>query len=303
MPLLPKIIYKNPCVEGACHYSLEEDLNNNGKHNKPIFRSGKEKADIAGQESLEFENEAVVFWPLDKEPDAGTEAGKKNRSSRGNGQFSKNQEYKDKQDGNHNAGTKDPEEIAAAILEEKMEKAMKDAYEKGRAKAEKETKAAREKAEKELKTAEKALQEARRKSKDIVASAENKIIEIAVAVAERLLYKQLELDPEAVTGIVKETMNILDGGEQVELYVNSTDLDVCLGYRESLKQDFKEIIKLDVIADDNIPRGSCRVESESGVAEYIISEEKNQLEELLLNIARNEKEEPAEKEEYAYEQH
>ena len=256
MPLLPKIIFKNPCVEGACHYSSEEEINNNGKHNQSIFRPGTEKTASAGPESLEFEKEAVVFWPLDQEIDAGPETGKKDRSSRGNGRSGKNQSFEDKQDGNHNAGTKDPEEIAAAILEKKMEKAMKDAYEKGKAKAEKETKAAREKAENELKTAEKTLQEARRKSKDIVASAENKIVEIAVAVAERLLYKQLELDPEAVSGIVKETMNILDGGEQVELYVNSSDLDICLSYRKSLKEDFKEIIKLDVIADDNIPRGS-----------------------------------------------
>ena len=88
-------------------------------------------------------------------------------------------------------------------------------------------------------------------------------------------------------------MNILNGGEQVELYVNPADLGSCQSFSAELKSEFREIAKLDVLPDDSIPRGSCRIESESGVAEYFIDEEKAKLKETLLSLARGEEEKQA----------
>jgi flagellar assembly protein FliH len=187
-------------------------------------------------------------------------------------------------------------------LEEKAEKRLLEAYEQGKARVEDECRLMRESAETKMREADLLLREARQKSKEIVASSEHKVVELALAVAERLVRTQLEISPETITAIVRDTMNILNGGEQVELYVNPADLNSCQSFSAELKSEFREITKLDVLPDDSIPRGSCRVESECGVAEYLIDEEKAQLKETLLNLARGEEEKQAE-EDAAYGRH
>ncbi len=187
-------------------------------------------------------------------------------------------------------------------LEEKAEKRLLEAYEQGKARVEDECRLMRESTETKTREADLLLREARQKSKEIVASSEHKVVELALAVAERLVRTQLEISPETITAIVRDTMNILNGGEQVELYVNPADLSSCQSFSSELKNEFREITKLDVLPDDSIPRGSCRIESESGVAEYLIDEEKAQLKETLLNLARGEEEKQAE-EDAAYGRH
>jgi flagellar assembly protein FliH len=187
-------------------------------------------------------------------------------------------------------------------LEEKAEKRLLEAYEQGKARAEDECRLMRESTETKMREADLLLREARQKSKEIVASSEHKVVELAMAVAERLVRTQLEISSEAVTAIVRDTMNMLNGGEQVELYVNPADLNSCQSFSAELKNEFREISRLDVLSDDSIPRGSCRIESESGVAEYLIDEEKAQLKETLLSLARREEEKQAE-EDAAYGRH
>ncbi len=299
MPLSPRKVYKQPYIEGSCSYHSgnnesqardEHACSRPDPHGLQEFQGRDERSG----------NEEIAFWPKEESPGV---------SDSKNNETDWQQEGEEKQGeacqshSDNNSDNRDPEKIAEEILEEKKEQYKQKGYEEGKARAEEETRALREEAEASLKEAGEILSNSRRKAKEIVASSENKIVELAVAVAERLVCKQLELDPEAITGIVRETMNILDGGEQVELYVNPSDLESCLSYRENLKEDFKEIIKLDIIADEKISRGSCRVESESGVAEYIIGEEKNQLEDLLLSIARQDEAGQHEKEDYAYERH
>ncbi len=299
MPLSPKKVYKQPYIEGSCSYFA-----GNGSVQGPEEYGLTNDAAPGLQEyqctERESENEEIAFWPKEENP-----AGPGSSNDNAQKQQAGDQDYDDPDHvhSDHNGDNRDPEEIAQAILEEKKEQYIKKGYEEGKGRAEKEIRATRAEAEVGLKEAQQILSDARRKAKDIVAASENKIVELSVAVAERLVCKQLELDPEAITGVVQETMNILDGGEQVELYVNPSDLEACLKYRGSLKEDFKEIIKLDIIADEKIPRGSCRVESEMGVAEYIIDEEKTQLEELLLNIARQDEAGLYEEEGSAYERH
>ncbi len=293
MPLSLKTVYKQPPIDGDCSYAVDRETD--------LAKSKQFSSNpIAGGQSDDSfsEDRAVAVWP-------GFEEDKKENATAGD-----NLDYQAGHDAYNRGGLLEdidqsgpideqklsPEEIEKAILKEKMDQCIQEGYEKGKAKAEKECLVMQEEASAKLKEAKSSLDESRRRSEEIIAASEKKIVELAVAVAERLVRKHLEIDPEAITGTVRETMNILNGGEQVEVYVNPSDLDPCLTAREQLKDEFKEIIKLDIFADENMPRGSCRVESESGVSEYIIDQEKNQLEQQLLRIARKEESGQAEEE-------
>ncbi len=290
MPLSPKKVYKKPWVEGDCTYCFERDLLRSELPGKIVGSEGQET--VPGEDGDPGLNDLAI-WPCYERGEFAPGSG--NNPGDGNGHdtrydISSNDAdierttpgdyYEDKM--------KSAEELAKEILAEKTEKALQESYAKGKAKAEKEYKVKQQQAAARLKEAEKTLQQARQKSDRIIASSENKIVELAMAVAERLVCRQLELKPETITGIVRETMKILDGKEQVEVYVNPADLESCLEQRELLKDEFKEIIRLEVYAEEDLPRGSCRVESESGVAEYLVEHEKDRLQKMLMDIARAE---------------
>ncbi len=306
MPLSLKNVYKQPSIYGDCSYESEE-LGCEFTKEEPDNRY--EQVVSAGHDSDE-----VAFWSdpdlnedrLDQpdrefeervEPDSGAE---ENDVVAGN-------DYKDK---SVQSGSKTRENVEEAairkaekLLEERFQECVKDGYEQGLARAEEECGSKKEKADASLREAELTLREARQRSKEIIASSERKIVELAMAVAERLVYRQLDLEPETITSIARETVNMLNEGTQVDLHVNPADFEKCLEYSISLKKEHPDINKLEVLPDPQLPRGSCRVESESGVVEYLIDEEKDKLKEMLLKIARNEENRLTEEGVSTYERH
>ncbi len=131
------------------------------------------------------------------------------------------------------------------------------------------------------------LEQARRSAREIVAASEKTIVELAVGVAEKLLRSQLEMAPEKVVAIVKEAINSLPEGDTIKVYLNPEDLPACLRCREEL-EGLKQFQQVELIPQEEMPRGSCRVESESSTVEFLLDEEKKRLQEALLEIARKE---------------
>ncbi len=289
MPLSHKSVYKQPQITGDCNYA--EDA-----------ASGYEQSVVLDADN---HSEEVVFWAdpaLEQHADDITDSEPAvQRQKEDSKAFSKPKIEQQK-------GSQPQPEVMSMkqvekMLEERTEQFLREGYEQGRIKAEEECRSMQEKSAAKLREAELTIREAKQRSKEIVAASERKIVELSMAVAERLVYNQLEAAPETVTSIVRETMSILNGGEQVDLYVNPADLEVCLNYSDNLKEEFSEMSRLEVFPDPKLPRGSCRIESENGVAEYIIDKEKENLKQMLLKIARKEDLTQAEEEESAYDRH
>lgn len=303
MRLSPNKVYKKPPVCGNCSYG-EDGVPDSDPNREELPE--QDQVEIARQRAARGE---VSYWVEPKRgnktgsgilsgPDPGEESWKENTSGAEEQAAEDNMEYVEKQYVQEEA-----KRTAEKILEERMQECLREGYEQGKVKAEDECRAMRESASAKLKEAELSLREAKQRYKEIIASSETKIVELSLAVAERLVYKQLDVAPETVKAIVRETMNMLNGGEQVDLYVNPEDLDLCRQYGEQLKDEFADIVKLEIIADVKLPRGSCRIESEMGVAEYLLEEEKEQLKEMLLNLARREEKEAVEEDDSSYGKH
>ena len=291
MRLSRNSVFKNTKTCGCCSYNYES----HSGEGSDLFIDNAEQAHLPESDCIN--NDDYVFWsePCPKKQEVITEDEYSREPETGLSE----QDLAVKK---AEVETLNKLRRAEKELEEKAEKRLLEAYEQGKARVEDECRLMRESAETKMREADLLLREARQKSKEIVASSEHKVVELALAVAERLVRTQLETSPETITAIVRDTMNMLNGGEQVELYVNPADFNSCQSFSSELKNEFREITKLDVLPDDSIPRGSCRIESESGVAEYLIDEEKAQLKETLLNLARGEEEKQTE-EEAAYGRH
>ena len=284
------IVFKKPPVFGVCSYEKKGESTAGGVQNKA------EQNLKASLEQDEAAQQTVVYW-------AGglNEAGKATSGPDAKGSSSGFGSQKSLQQAERELREKHREKELR--LEEELVQSIKEGYEEGRVRAEEESRELKKKAELSLREAELSLREARQKAKEIIASSEYKIIELAMAVAEKLVQTQLKTEPETITGIVRETMNILNGAEQAQLYVNPADHKTCLNFQGRLKEEFKELSRLEVVADEEISRGSCRIESESGVAEYLLEEEQEQLKEALLQMARRQEKAASSGEDTGYGEH
>lgn len=197
-------------------------------------------------------------------------------------------------------------ERAARAEEERIEIASRQGYleglEEGKAEGETRSRELLEEAVRKLEEArqkaEACLQQARQQARQIVGSSEAKIVELSVAIAEKLIQDQLEIAPEKVTRIVQESIRCFpDEKERLKVYLHPVDLPVC---REELGQSANNTAgetRLKLLPDERLSRGSCRVESENGTAEYLLDDELKKIRETLLQIASankdSRKEEPA----------
>ena len=298
MPLSHKKVYKKPQICGDCHYGPDDY-----GEIKSSAATGDRDGNPRQVQDPEAGNGEIAFWsdPAFEtappgHPPGGTGAGRETESAE---RMMESEQARDDRSSPDSAAAEKVEKL----LEERFEHCMREGYEQGLARAEEECRSMQEKAAAKLREAELSLREARQRYKEIISSSEKKIVELSIAIAERLIRGQLDAAPETVTYIVRETMNILNGGEQIDLYVNPADLAACHSYGETLKGEYEEISRLEVIADPGLPRGSCRIESESGVAEYLIDQEKEQLRETLLKIARRDEIVPGEEGSFAYDSH
>lgn len=284
-----KKILKNPPVGGQSSYEPGQ----------------KEPGEKLPQEAVNLNDHSfvpgapaseVAYWSAALRQKEAKKSYAKEEPAPGGGHFKEEQPQED-------LINQEKERAAALKREESVEKGFQEGLAEGRQKAEEECQARQKKTELSLREAELCLREAKQKAKELIAASEYKIIELAMAVAEKLVKTKLNVDPDTITAIVRDTMNMLSGEEQAQLYVNPADYEACSNFSAVLKEEFKEINRLEIFADETMPRGSCRVESENGVAEYLLEEEKEQLKETLLKLARTEKERTLAEEDARYGKH
>lgn len=304
MQLSPKKVYKKPPICGNCSYNFEsaDKIEDGSLGSSPSLSPAEiaEQHEARGEVAYWTDNDKkeVKFSSPDSEIHTEAEEGLHEHVKENDQEVETDHLVKE----NSSPG-QTPRKGAEELLEERVEECLREGYEQGKIKAENECSSMRENANSKLREAELILREAKQRSKEIVASSETKIVELALAVAERLVCTQLKVAPDTIKAIVRETMNMLNGDEQIGLYVNPDDLETCRRYSEQLKEEFPDLIKVEIFSDGKLTRGSCRIESESGVAEYLIEDEKEQLKEMLLSIARKEEKELTEEDNSAYDRH
>ncbi len=158
------------------------------------------------------------------------------------------------------------------------EKAWNEAYEKAVQKGESEAQKLREEAETILK-------DAHQKREEIISAAEPEILRISVKLAEKLLNCQLELNPRVILNVISRSLEALPSGKEVVLKVNPEAEAFCREHLESLRGLLKNGASLQIEADQEVPAGSCLVESEDAEVESSMFRELSVLGRRLIDIS------------------
>jgi len=96
--------------------------------------------------------------------------------------------------------------------------------------------------------------------KRVRAEAEDDAVKLAIAIARRVLYRELATDPEAILGLVKAAFGKLNARETHRLRLSPSDVAVIQEHRAKLQIP----PGLDVVADGSLTPGSAIFETSRG---------------------------------------
>lgn len=115
------------------------------------------------------------------------------------------------------------------------------------------------------------LLEARRKREAAVGGMEVKVVELAVNMAEHIIGRTIEVNPDIVEDIIREVMANMIGGETVVLKVSEEDLVMVNDRYDQWLGMAGNVREFRIEADRRMRRGDCMVETEGGIIDAVIS--------------------------------
>lgn len=114
--------------------------------------------------------------------------------------------------------------------------------------------------------------------------AKPQVVRMALRVAEKVLRRRLETTPEAMLPMVDEALRSLQGQQQtrIVLRVHPADQPVLESRRQHWLERHPAISSLQIVVDESMSRGGCRIESEFGMVDATVETQIEVIERHLL---------------------
>lgn len=115
--------------------------------------------------------------------------------------------------------------------------------------------------------------------------AEEDVVKLAVAIARRILYREIATDPAALLGLVRAALDKLDVRGVHRVRTNPQDAGV-------LQQHFQNMgtpYKIEVLADPALERGAVMFETEHGSLDASVETQLNEIERGFADLVRRSK--------------
>lgn len=115
-----------------------------------------------------------------------------------------------------------------------------------------------------------------------LATNEAVVVQLAMAVARKIVGEIANLDPTAVLQSAREAIRSVRGEQKLRLRVRPEDESIVLQQTIELKRSNSEIGEIQVVADESIASGGCIVESPLGTIDAQFSTQLQSLERAIL---------------------
>jgi flagellar assembly protein FliH len=114
------------------------------------------------------------------------------------------------------------------------------------------------------------------------ADAEEDTVKLAVAIARRLLHRELATDPEAILGVVKAAMNKLNLKETHRLRISAADVPLLAEVRSRLELP----AQVEIVADNGLLAGSVIFETSRGDLDASVGTQLGEIERGFADLMR-----------------
>ncbi len=180
------------------------------------------------------------------------------------------------------AGDESSAAQAELVAEEQMCRRESEAFERGRQSAEQQLGASAEAAA--VRSREQVLQVVNEFARERTAyyrRIEGEVVELALAIARKILHREVQLDPHALAGIVRVTLERLDAGTTVNLHVHPQEVT---DWRHYFASQAEGAPVAEVHEDRGLAAGECRIETSLGTTEIGIESQLQEIETGLLDL-------------------
>jgi flagellar assembly protein FliH len=126
-----------------------------------------------------------------------------------------------------------------------------------------------------------ALREFALERQDYYRRIEGEVVQLALAVARKILHREAQLDPNALAGIVRVTLEKLDTGTKVNLHVHPRE---AADWRHYFACQVENVPPPEVYEDPAIAPGECRIETSLGTTEVGLETQLKEIATGLLDL-------------------
>ncbi|WP_018132562.1 FliH/SctL family protein [Effusibacillus pohliae] len=114
---------------------------------------------------------------------------------------------------------------------------------------------------------------------------ERQLIELACAVAKKIIQKELETDPAWVERTLKSALAELVDRSRVEVHANPEDIPFLLTVRDDLAVGYPPPVELQFVSDLSVEKGGCILRTRHGSVDARIDTQLNEVKRALLEAA------------------
>ena len=110
---------------------------------------------------------------------------------------------------------------------------------------------------------------------------EGEVVELALAIARKILHREAQIDPHTLAGIVRVTLEKLDTGTKVDLHVHPKE---AAEWRHYFACQMENVPPPEVFEDSAIAPGECRIDTSLGSTEVGLESQLKEIETGLLDL-------------------
>lgn len=122
---------------------------------------------------------------------------------------------------------------------------------------------------------------------DIAKDSEGQIISLALAIAKKVIQREIMLDPKATADLIRSALKKVSHRKDFFIKVSPVDLDTLKAQESYIRQDLLQAQTFQIISDSRVEAGSCLIETEAGTVEASIAAQLAFIEEQLQGLSSN----------------
>jgi flagellar biosynthesis/type III secretory pathway protein FliH len=90
-------------------------------------------------------------------------------------------------------------------------------------------------------------------------------LRLSVAIAHKILRRELQSHPEVATGMLAETLRLAAGNTSISLRLHPDDVQLLGEYPEEVARSMASSAQATIVPDPSVSRGGCVIDSQHGV--------------------------------------
>ncbi len=111
---------------------------------------------------------------------------------------------------------------------------------------------------------------------------QHETVPLAVSIAERLVHRQLEIDPTILLQWLQDSVRMIQGGQQVQLRMNPSDIQVLGNALTKIVDDLKSRMTIELISDETIAQHGLVLRTSEMMIDQQLRTQLDRLQEELL---------------------